>query len=252
LTQLKQGERIDDLMRNGLKLIQREDGFRFGTDSVLLADFALYGNPEYAVDLGTGSGILPILMADAQPRAHFDAVELQEEAADRAARSVKMNGQEEKITVHHMDMRRAPKELGYGKYTCCVCNPPYGKKESTLASERENVRLARHEGDISIEEICKCAAQLLKNGGRFHVVFPAQRALELMNAMQSAHLAPKRVRLVEFMAGKTPKLILMDAVKGGGSQLHWMPTLVLFEDDGSPTAEYRRIYRMDDAQEKEK
>jgi len=244
LEELRHGERIDDLMRNGLKLIQREDGFRFGTDSVLLADFAVYGRMERVADLGTGSGILPVLMADARPEAHFDAIELQQEAADRARRSVAMNGLEDRIQVHNMDMRLAPEALGHGAFTACVCNPPYGKRGSVLASERQDVRLARHEDELSIAEICLCAAQLLKNGGRFSVVFPAQRALELMKAMENARLAPKRVQLVESYAGKTPKLILMDAVKGGGSQLHWMPTLVLFENDGTPTAAYRKIYRM--------
>ena len=191
------GERIDDLMRNGLKLIQQEDGFRFGTDSVLLADFAVYGRMERVADLGTGSGILPILMADACPGARFDAIELDAAAANRARRSVEMNGLAGRIRVHCMDMRVAAQNLGYGAFGACVCNPPYGKKGGALASARQDIRLA-----------------------------------------------PKRMRLVESFAGKPPKLVLADAVKGGGSQMHWLPTLVLYEADGSPTLEYRKIYRM--------
>ena len=118
------GERIDDLMRNGLKLIQQEDGFRFGTDSVLLADFAIYGRMERVADLGTGSGILPILMADACPGARFDAIELDAAAANRARRSVEMNGLAGRIRVHCMDMRVAAQHLGYGAFGACVCNPP--------------------------------------------------------------------------------------------------------------------------------
>lgn len=238
------GERIDDLMRNGLKLIQQEDGFRFGTDSVLLADFAIYGRMERVADLGTGSGILPILMADACPGARFDAIELDAAAANRARRSVEMNGLAGRIRVHCMDMRVAAQNLGYGAFGACVCNPPYGKKGGALASARQDIRLARHEGEVSIEDVCTCAAQLLKNGGRLSVVFPAPRANELLRAMEGARLAPKRMRLVESFAGKPPKLVLADAVKGGGSQMHWLPTLVLYEADGSPTLEYRKIYRM--------
>ena len=241
---LRRGERIDDLMRNGLRLIQLEEGFRFGTDSVLLADFAIYGCMERVADLGPGSGILPVLMADACPNAMFDAIELDAAAADRARRSVALNGLDARIRVHCMDMRLAPGALGYGAFSACVCNPPYGKKGGALTSERQDIRLARHEEELSIEDICACAARLLKNGGRFSVVFPAPRANELLRAMESARLAPKRVRLVESFAGKPPKLLLADAVKGGGSQLHWMPTLVLYEPDGSPTPEYRKIYRM--------
>ena len=166
------GERIDDLMRNGLKLIQQEDGFRFGIDSVLLADFAVYGRMERVADLGTGSGILPILMADACPGARFDAIELDAAAANRARRSVEMNGLAGRIRVHCMDMRVAAQNLGYGAFGACVCNPPYGKKGGALASARQDIRLARHEGEVSIEDVCACAAQLLKNGGRLSVVFP--------------------------------------------------------------------------------
>ena len=122
------GERIDDLMRNGLKLIQQEDGFRFGTDSVLLADFAIYGRMERVADLGTGSGILPILMADACPGARFDAIELDAAAANRARRSVEMNGLAGRIRVHCMDMRVAAQNLGYGAFGACVCNPPMAKR----------------------------------------------------------------------------------------------------------------------------
>ena len=242
--ELLRGERIDDLMRNGLKLIQQKDGFRFGTDSVLLADFAIYGRPARLIDLGTGSGVLPILMADACPWARFDAVELDGAAADRARRSVSLNAMGDRIRVHCMDMRLAPDTLGYGAFDACVCNPPYGKRGGAPASVRQDIRMARHEGEMAISEICACAARLLKNGGRFSVVFPAPRAFELMRAMDEARLAPKRARLVESFAGKPPKLVLVDAVKGGGSQLHWLPTLVLYEADGSPTGEYRKIYRI--------
>lgn len=229
------GERIDDLMRNGLKLIQQEDGFRFGTDSVLLADFAVYGRMERVADLGTGSGILPILMADACPgaRVRRDRIGRRGGKPRPAFRGNERAGG--RIRVHCMDMRVAAQNLGYGAFGACVCNPPYGKKGGALASARQDIRLARHEGEVSIEDVCACAAQLLKNGGRLSVVFPAPRANELLRAMEGARLAPKRMRLVESFAGKPPKLVLADAVKGGGSQMHWLPTLVLYEADGSPS-----------------
>ena len=236
------GERIDDLMRNGLKLIQQEDGFRFGTDSVLLADFAIYGRMERVADLGTGSGILPILMADACPGARFDAIELDAAAANRARRSVEMNGLAGRIRVHCMDMRVAAQNLGYGAFGACVCNPPYGKKGGALASARQDIRLARHEGEVSIEDVCACAAQLLKNGGRLSVVFPAPRANELLRAMEGARLAPKRMRLVHPFVDREPNMVLLEACRGGRPRMTVEKPLIVYREPGVYMEEIYEIY----------
>ena len=239
---LRDGERLDDLQCDGLKLIQRPDVFRFGTDSVLLADFARPRKKDRAVDLGCGTGAIALLMAAHRPGLTVDAVEVQPEIADMARRSAALNGMADKVRVLNADMREAWRTLGAGAYTLAVCNPPYGKVGAALESANEARRVARHEGDLSPEDIARAAAMLLQNGGRFCVIYPDPRAFEMMRAMHESRLAPKRIRTVHGVAGRAPKFVLMDAVRGGGEGLHWLEPLVLRNPDGSFTEEWHRIY----------
>ena len=240
--ELKPGERLDDLQLDGLKLIQRPDAFRFGTDSVLLADFAAPRRNDLAVDLGCGTGAIALLMAGHQPLMSVDAVELQPDIADMAGRSVALNGLGDRVRVHAMDMREAWRALGAGRFSLAVCNPPYGRSGAALESRRDAVRIARHEGDLTPADVAVAAARLLKNGGRFCAVFPAPRAYELMRAMDEAGIAPKRVRTVHGVEGRAPKFVLLEGVKQGGEGLHWLEPLVLRHTDGSFTGEWHRIY----------
>ncbi|MBE5773345.1 MAG: tRNA1(Val) (adenine(37)-N6)-methyltransferase [Clostridiales bacterium] len=239
---LKPGERLDDLQFNDLKLIQRPDAFRFGTDSVLLADFAAPRHGDRAVDLGCGTGAIAVLMAAHRPGLHVDAVEIQPLIADMARRSILLNNMQDAVTLHEMDMREAWRTIGAGMRSLVVCNPPYGRSGAALESVTDAKRIARHEGDLTPGEIARAASMLLKNGGRFCVIYPAPRAFEMMQAMQENHLAPKRIRTVHGVEGRAPKFVLMDAVKGGGPGLHWLEPLVLRHPDGSFTPEWHRIY----------
>ena len=241
------GERLDDLQCGGYRLIQRPDAFRFGTDSVLLADFAAPRPRTRAVDLGCGTGAVAMLMAAHEPGLCVDAVELQPDIADMARRSVLLNGLEGRMRVFAADLRDAHTFLGHGQYALAVCNPPYGRAGGTLPSRNESVRLARHECGLTPGDVAKSAARLLKNGGRLCVVFPAPRALEMMRAMEDHGIAPKRVRTVHGMPDRAPKFVLIDGVRGGGSGLHWLPPLVLRTADGSFSAEWKRIYRVEEA-----
>ena len=239
---LLEGERVDDLQYNGMKIIQKTNAFRFGTDAVLLSDFALIRKNDRVADFGTGTGAIALLIAAHHENAQVDAIEIQEDMAEMAERSVRMNKIAERIRIHAMDLRCAAEKLGYGKFDQVVCNPPYSKEGAALASVSLNKRLSRHEGDTTIGEICFSAASLLKTGGRFSVVFPAQRAFEMMCEMKKANLAPKRVRCVQGTKNHAPRLILIDSVKNGGEQLHWLPPLILKNEDGSETEEWFRIY----------
>ena len=241
---LKAGERVDSLSYGTLRLIQRTDGFRFGTDSVLLSDFASLRPRQRVIDLGTGTGVIAILMASREETAAFTAIELQPEIADMAARSVRLNGLEGRIDVKNMDMREAAAHLGYEQYHLAVCNPPYGKAGGAIENPDEHRRLSRHEETCTPDDLAKAAFELLHPGGYLAVVYPAPRALEMMEAMDRRALAPKRVRTVHSRADKAPKLILIEAVKRGGAQLHWLPPLVLENDDGTSTDEWKRIYRI--------
>ena len=241
-TELRPGERLDDL-QNGFSVIQRPGSFCFGTDAVLLADFAAPRKRERAADLGTGTAIIALLMAAHQADMTIDAVELQSDAAEMAARTIALNQVEDRISLHQMDMRQAWRKLGQGSKSLVTCNPPYGRENSGPVSQSENQRLSRHEDDLTVEEIARSAAQLLRFGGRFCVVYPARRAFEMMSAMEKQHLQPKRIRTVHARADRAPKLILIEAVKGAKPGLKWEAPLILYDDGGNPSDEWHRIYR---------
>ena len=171
-------ERIDDLQRGGLRVIQRADAFRFGTDAVLLADFAAPRRHDRVCDLGTGTGIIPLLLYARENTISADAVEIQPDMADMAARSMAMNGLNEKIRVLPGDLRSIRTLLPHARYDLVTCNPPYGKAGGTLLNPDASKRLARHEESCAIEDVACAAAWLLQNGGRLCCVFPAARMIE--------------------------------------------------------------------------
>ena len=207
---LRDGERIDDLQRDGLRIIQRTDGFRFGTDAVLLADFA-----------GVKKG---------------------EHVADMAARSVRLNALEARIRVHHADCRDAAGIIGHERCHLVVSNPPYTKGGAGLVSPEQTRALSRSDSDCPIEEWIAACGRLLKNGGRLCCVFPAPRFLELCDAMRAARIEPKRVRFVVARENAAPKLVLVEGLKGGRPALHVQPMLITHDAHGNFTPEMRRIY----------
>ena len=239
---LKPGERIDDLQRRGFRIIQHPESFRFGTDSVLLADFARPRRGERVADLCCGAGAVALLLLARQPDLCVSGIELLPDVADRAARNAILNGVTDRFTVVTGDIRKAHAALGCGGFARATCNPPYFKAGAALLSGDEAARVARHEGELAPPEIAVAAARLLRTGGRFAVIYPAPRALEMMRAMEDAGIAPKRVRTVHGVMGKPPKHILIDGVKGAGAGLHWMEPLYLRQQDGTPTVECQKIY----------
>lgn len=239
---LKPNERIDDLQRNGLRIIQNPEAFRFGMDAVLLADFTRLRPRDQVADMGTGTGILPLLLSQKDETCTFDAFEIQPDMAEMAQRSVQLNGLENRIRVHAADMRNAWEITGREKMHVVVCNPPYGKRGGTLTSEASTVSLARHEADCTIEDVAASCAAVLRNHGRLNIVFPAQRMLELCDALRRCRLEPKRIRMVCAHIDKPPYLVMVEAMKNAKPQLLWMPPLVVYHADGTETDEIRRIY----------
>ena len=239
---IREGERLDDLQRNGLHILQRAEGFRFGTDAVLLADFAGVKKGERVADVGTGTGVLPLLLSARAEGTTFDAFEIQPEVADMARRSVLLNGLEERIRVHNADCREAAKMIGHERCQLVVTNPPYTKGGAGLVSPQQSRALSRSDSDCEIIEWMAACARLLQNGGRLCCVFPAPRFLELCDAMRAARVEPKRVRFVVSRETSAPKLVLTEGLKGGRPGLHIQPMLITHDAQGNFTQEMRRIY----------
>ena len=230
-------ERID-----GLRVIQRADAFRFGTDAVLLADFAAPRRHDRVCDLGTGTGIIPLLLYARENTISADAVEIQPDMADMAARSMAMNGLNEKIRVLPGDLRSIRTLLPHARYDLVTCNPPYGKAGGTLLNPDASKRLARHEESCAIEDVACAAAWLLQNGGRLCCVFPAARMIELSDAMRKYRMAPKRIRMVHSRVEKAAHLCLMEGMLDARPGLIIEPPLVIYDENNAYTPELRRIY----------
>ena len=211
-------------------------------DAVLLAHFTRLRPHDAVADLGTGTGILPLLMSQAEPSAMFHGIELQPDMADMARRSVLINGLEGRIHIYAADLRVAPLLLGRETMNGVVCNPPYGKRGGVIPSLTEEHLLARHETDCDLADIVKTGAAVLRNQGRFWAVFPAARALELLDSLRACRLEPKRLRMVCAKASKPPYLLLVEAVKNAKPMLAWLPPLIVYREDGSETDELRAIY----------
>lgn len=239
---LQAGERLDDLQNNGLRILQKPEGFRFGMDAVLLAHFARLRPRDKVADLGTGTGILPLLMSQAEPSAHFDAFEWQSDMADMAARSVQLNGLADRIAIHCDDLRNAPGLLGAERMDGVVCNPPYGKQGGAIPSATQARLLACHETQCPLAEILQAGATLLRNQGRFWMVLPTPRMLELLDGLRACRLQPKRLRMVCAKASKPPYLLLVEAVKNAKPMLAWLPPLIVYHQDGRETDELKAIY----------
>ena len=239
---LKPNERIDDLQFMRLRIIQSPDAFRFGMDAVLLADFARPRPGSKVCDLGTGTGILPLLLYGRAGRLSCDAVEIQPDAADRARRSMLLNGLEGDIAVHLGNLREIRSLLPHGAYDQVVCNPPYSPEAASLPSPKAPLRAARQEGACTLMDVCAAAAWLLKSRGRFALMLPAHRLPEAFATLRDFRLEPKRLRLVHASAARPARLALMEAMLNVNPGLRVEPPLLVKEADGTDSQEIRRIY----------
>lgn len=232
-------EDICDLQLAGLRMIQSDAVFRFGTDAVLLAAFCDVGARDRVADLGTGSGILPLLLYG-RTQARIVGLELQEQAVDLARRNVALNHVGDRIDIVQGDLREA-RALLKGRFTAVVTNPPYHREGSGAAPEGAAHRLARQEGTCTLKDVIAGAASLLQTGGRLFLVYRAARLAELLQLCRQHRLEPKVLRLVAPRAGAEPATVLLKAVLGAATGLRVRPTLVL-QDENGPTPEVRQIY----------
>ena len=239
---LKPGERAEDLQYKGLRIIQNEGGFRFGTDSVLLAGFVSAGKNSRGIDLGTGTGVIAILV-EGRTGAKLTAVEIQPEQCDMARRSFMMNEQD--ITLIEGDMRTVYEITGRGVFDAAVCNPPYYPTGAGRLSQKGGEGYegaATHELYCDLNTVAKTAEILLKFGGKLFMCCPAARLAEAICALKNSGLEPKRIRTVASVEGKPPYLVLIEAKKGASPGLKWEKELAVCKKDGSYTDEANSIY----------
>lgn len=276
---LKDNERIDDLQRNGYGIIQRRDGFCFGMDAVLLSGFAGVKAGGTAVDLGTGTGIIPILLEAKTKGSNFYGLELQKEIADMASRSVKLNALEDKVHIIcgdirdiltegakdraygtadggvHEDQDKLLKELRgradndiselrllQGRVDTVTSNPPYMKAGSGITNPDDIKLISRHEMRCTLRDVCQAASRLLKVGGHFYMVHRPLRLPEIITELKAVHLEPKRIKPVYPFIDRESNMILIDAVKGGAGECRFEKPIIVYKEPGVYTDEIYEIY----------
>ena len=240
--QLKDGERLDELDRNGYRIIQDPKRFCFGMDAVLLAGFAKVKPGEKVLDLGTGTGILPILLEARTKGVSFTGLEIQPESADMAARSVRLNHLENKVHIVNGDIREADRLFGAGSYHVVTSNPPYMTDLHGIKNPNEAKAIARHEILCTLEDVVSQAAKLLAPCGRFYLVHRPFRLAEILTCLCSHGLEPKRMRLVHSYEDWEPNMVLIEALKGGRSGMTVEKPLIIFEKPGVYRSEIREVY----------
>lgn len=240
--ELKERERVDDLQRNGYRIIQRTDGFCFGMDAVLLSGFAMVKKGERALDLGTGTGIIPILLEAKTEGEHFSALEIQREVADMARRSVSLNGLEEKIQIVEGDIREASQIFGAASFDVVTSNPPYMNDAHGLKNPDLPKAIARHEVLCTLDDVVREASRVLKTGGRFYMVHRPHRLAEIITVLRGYKLEPKRMKMVHPFADRDANMVLIEAVKGGGVFLKMEAPVIVFKEPGVYADEIWDVY----------
>jgi tRNA1Val (adenine37-N6)-methyltransferase len=240
--ELNEYERVDDLQFGGLRIIQSQKGFRFGMDAVLLAHFADVRPGDRVADLGTGTGIIPILLAGHTKAASIVGVEIQPCMAGMAARSVALNSLQDRVTILPGDLRQAHEALGYNGFDVVTCNPPYERKGGGVVCREEAWTIARHEGACTLGDVAQAAYKLLRQGGRLEFILRSDRAVEALLTLKEARLEPKRICLVCPSASHSPNLVLVEATRGGNPGVRWEPPLMIYGPDGEYSPALQAIY----------
>lgn len=239
---IKENEQLEVIDFNGIKIIQDPNSFRFGMDAVLLSHFAKPRPGDRIVDLGTGTGIIPILMSRKNTDTQFYGIEIQPTMADMAKRSIVLNGLEDRIKIIEGDLKESPNYLGTRKYQMVTANPPYKKVGTGIINPNQAKAVARHEILCNLDDVLMVASKLLVVGGRLAMVHRPNRLTDILLGMKVYGLEPKKIRLVYPNLKKPPNMVLIEAVLGGKPHLSWMPPLIVFNDNGEFTDELNEIY----------
>ena len=239
---LKENERIDDLQRNGYGIIQKKGAFCFGMDAVLLSGFAAVREGEQALDLGTGTGIIPILLEAKTKGRHFTGLEIQPEMADMARRSVTYNHLEEKIKIITGDIKEAGQLFHLASFDVITSNPPYMNDAHGLKNPDLPKAIARHEVLCTLEDVVRAAAALLKPGGRFYMVHRPHRLMEILSVMKQYRLEPKRMKFVHPFSDREANMVLIEGIRGARPMVKIEAPIIVYQAPGVYTDEIYEIY----------
>lgn len=241
---IRDDERLDDLQIKGYKIIQHPDKFCFGMDAVLLSGFATVNEGEKALDLGTGTGILPILLEAKYSGDHYTGLEIQSESVEMARRSVLYNDLQERIDIIEGDIKEASVIFGKASMDVVTSNPPYMTNHHGLKNPNDAKAIARHELLCSLDDVVRESAAVLKPKGRCYFVHRPSRLVEIFEAMRKYRIEPKRMRLVYPYVDKEPNMVLVEGVRGGRPQLTVESPLIVYDAPGEYTEEILEIYGM--------
>lgn len=237
---LKENERIDIVPGSDLKIIQNKDKFSYGTDAIFLSDFA--NAKGVTIDLGTGTGIIPLRLYAKNKIDKIYGVEIQEEVADMAKRSIALNNLEDKIEILNIDLKKLKEHFGKCTVDVITTNPPYMKTGSAIVNEEENFAISRHEVACTLEDIISMSSYLLKPAGKFYMVHRPNRLVDIIYLLRKHRIEPKYIKFVQAKEGKTPNLLLIEATKDGKSEFKFYDPLIVYKNDGTYTDEIYRIY----------
>ncbi len=239
---LKEKERIDELQRNGYQIIQNEDGFCFGMDAVLLSGYAVVRRGENVLDMGTGTGIIPILLEAKTEGRHFTGLEIQPQCVDMARRSVALNHLEEKIEIVEGDIKSASSLFGKSVFDVITSNPPYMNENHGLKNPHLPKAIARHELLCSLEDVVREAALMLRPGGRFYMVHRPRRLIEIITMLSAHKLEVKRLKPVYPTIDKEATMVLLEAVRGGKPLMKLEKPVIVYKEPGVYSDEIYEIY----------
>ena len=239
---LHENERLDELHRNGYKIIQDKGRFCFGMDAVLLSGFARVKQGEKVLDLGTGTGIIPILLEAKTDGEHFTGLEIQPERADMASRSVAYNDLQDKIDIVVGDIKDASQRFGASSFDVITTNPPYMIGQHGIKNDQDAKAIARHEILCDLDDILRESAKMLKPSGRFYMVHRPFRLAEIFSKMIEYRIEPKRMQLVYPFVDKEPNMVLIEGLRGGKSRITVEKPLIVYKEPGVYTDEIYDIY----------
>lgn len=240
---LKPDERLDDLERNGYKLIQNTKIFCFGMDAVLLSAFANIKPGDEVLDLCTGNGVIPILLKGRTKGSHFTGLEIQDINVDMALRSVEYNGLTKDISIINGDVKEASEIFGGASFDVVTCNPPYMNENHGLLNPESHKAIARHEILCTLEDVVREAARVLKPGGSFSMIHRPHRLTEIIEVMKKYKLEPKKIRFVHPFIDKEANMVLIEGIRGARPMVKLLPPLIIYKSVGQYTDEVRELYK---------